>query len=128
MTVVPPPPPPAPPRRYVVVGHDGQQYDVDLVQLRAWASERRITPAHQVFSHASDKWLLAGELPELQDVLASSTTTAAPIEKPWYEQNVSCGGAGCLAIVGIALLFIYPPLGVLLMFVALVVAVVFRSR
>jgi hypothetical protein len=105
---------------YTVRGRDGNDHVVDIGTLRQWASERRVTPEYQVFSHSTNAWRLAGQLPELSDVFITAASTNS--------RSSGSGAAGCLAAVGIVLLFIYPPLGFLLMFIALVVAVVFRSK
>lgn len=86
--------PPPPPRHYIVQGRDGRQHPFDLSELRRRYAAGDITAAHQVFSHATGEWHLAGELPELRDVFTDRAPAVAAEKK-----MSSCGG--CLLVFAI---------------------------
>lgn len=97
MTNIPLPPT----QQYVLVGQDGTHHNVDIATLRRWAVEKRITPAHQIYSYASAEWTVAGRLPELSDVLGGQTVQVK--QEGLFLQGMNLG---CALIIGAIVLVV----------------------
>jgi hypothetical protein len=107
---------PEPPKsdRYLVLGGDGKTYAADILTLKRWAAEGRVTRETQVFQDGVGPWRLAGELSELfgpeppiarVSVGSQAVSTATPSTRPGATNQ------GCLA--GVALVLIGVFMGVL---------------
>lgn len=110
----------APLRTTSLIGEKGGKHEVAINTLGMWALNGGITPANQVDSSVPESWAVAGQLSELTDVFGAAQSAFSSAAKPKRS-----GVAGFLAVIGLVALFIYQPIGILHLFVALVVKVVF---
>jgi hypothetical protein len=89
---------PLPPRMYVVIGKDGHQYPVTFEKLCELIIDRRVTPAHMVYSYSSNQWLHAGKLPELIHLFPQASTRALSSKSRLVRVTISAAGLFVLVV------------------------------
>lgn len=92
----------------------------DNEMLKEWAASGRVNPDDYVYNPLLEKWMYACDLAELQEHFAKAKSKAEAAHL-----NQVSFGLGCL---GFLLLFLFPPAGIIVLLIAIVMSAVYYLK
>lgn len=92
----------------------------NLETLQQWAREGRVKPEHLIYHPTLAKWMYGKEVAELGDIFGKQENV-----KKTGELNQASLGLGCL---GLVMLFVFPPAGVVLLIIAIVMSAIVHIK